>query len=181
MYHFSMATGQLQYILSRGRAYRCIPCGYVENKSRTEVHFYSQHVVDSDIPYVCVTCDFKTGDKKKLERHVESPADLEKVESGLDGLEIINSATPRFIEIGKDIVKLSREDSARHWTRVSVTGAGKDEDIVEDLRPQLLGEESMDLTPKRVVLEGVRKNSTRIWSLRDTWRNWERVWMAWKL
>ena len=112
MYHFSMDTGQLQYILSRGRAYRCIPCGYVENKSRTEVHFYSQHVVDSDIPYVCVTCDFKTGDKKKLERHVESPADLEKVESGLDGLEIINSATPRFIEIGKDIVKLSREDSA---------------------------------------------------------------------
>ena len=82
---------------------------------------------------------------------------LEKVESGLDGLEIINSATPRFIEIGKDIVKLSREDSARHWTSVSVTGAGKDDDIVEDLRPQLLGEESMDLTPKRVVLEEVRK------------------------
>ena len=152
-----MATGQLQYILSRGRAYRCIPCGYIENKSWTEVHFYNQHVVDSDIPFVCVTCDYKTGDKKKLERHVESPAHLEKVESGLDGLEIITSASPRYIEVGKDIVKLSREDSARHWTRVSVMGEGKDQDIVEDLRPQLLSSEDMVLTPKRVVLEEVKK------------------------
>ena len=95
-----MATGQLQYILARGRAYRCIPCGNVENKSRTEVHFNSQHVVDSDIPYLCVPCDFTTGDKKKLETHVESPVHLE-VESWLDRLEIINSATPRYIEIGK--------------------------------------------------------------------------------
>ena len=85
-----METGQLQYILARGRAYRCIPCGNVENKSRTEVHFNSQHVVDSDISYLCVPCDFTTGDKKKLERHVESPVHLEKVESGVDGLEIIN-------------------------------------------------------------------------------------------
>ena len=54
-------------------------------------------------------------------------------------------------------MKLSREDSARHWTRVGVTEEEKDEDIVEDLRPQLLGREYMVLTPKRVVLEEVNK------------------------
>ena len=151
-----MATGMVQFVLTRGRAYRCVPCGYVENKSRTEVHFYNQHVVDSDIPFVCVTCDFKTGDKRKLDRHLESPGHVEKLESGLEGLEVINSPTPRYIQVGKDIVKLSKEDSARHWTRVG-TSQGKDEDILEDLRPQLLGEESMDLTPKRVELEEVRK------------------------
>ena len=51
-----------------------------------------------------MTCDFKTGDKKKLDRHLESPGHLEKLESGLEGLEVINSPTPR-----KDIVKLSKK------------------------------------------------------------------------
>ena len=153
-----MATGQLQFVLTRGRAYRCVPCGYEENKSRTKVQFYSQHVMDAEIPFVCVTCDFKTGDKKKLDRHLESPGHMEKLESGLEGLEVIHSSTPKYIQVGKDIVKLSKEDSVRHWTKVSMTVEGKDDEVIEDLRPQLLGEENMELTPKRVVLEDIKKS-----------------------
>ena len=95
--------------------------------------------------------------KKELDRHLESPGHMEKLESGLEGLEVIHSSTPKYIQVGKDIVKLSKEDSARHWTKVSMTVEGKDDEVIEDLRPQLLGEENMELTPKRVVLEDIKK------------------------
>ena len=147
-----MATGQLQYILSRGRAYRCVSCGYVVGKSRAELHFYTQHVVDSEIPFT-VPCDFKTGSKKTLDTHFESPGHLEKSGTGLDGLEAINSQTPRYIEVGRDIVRMSRDDSARNWIGVSRTEGLQDGDVLEDLRPQLLGQgEEMILTPTRVEL-----------------------------
>ena len=154
MYHFSMATGMVQFVLTRGGgAYRCVPCGYVEKKSRTELHFYNHHIVDSDTPFVCVTCDFKTGDKNKLDTHLVPGAFRKVGIRTLEGLDVINLPTPRHIQVGKDIVKLSKEYSARHWTKVSISGDGKEGDISEDLRPQLLGQENMELTPKRVVLE----------------------------
>ena len=46
------------------------------------------------------------------------------------------------------------EDSNRHWTKVSISGEGKEGDILEDLRTQ----EDMELTPKRVELEEVHKS-----------------------
>ena len=70
----------------------------------------------------------------------------------------IHSSTPKYIQVGKDIVKLSKEDSTRHWTKVSRTVEGKDDEVIEDLRPQLLGEENMELTPQRVVLEDNKKS-----------------------
>ena len=156
-----MASGQLSYVLSRGRAYRCVSCGYVEGKSRAELHFYTQHVVDSEIPFTCVPCDFKTGSKKKLDTHLESPGHREKLGTGLDGLEVINSQTPRYIEVGRDIVRMSRDDSARHWIGVSRTEGLQDGDVLEDLRPQLLGQgEEMVLTPKRVELKVPEKTLT---------------------
>ena len=96
-----MATGMLEYVLKRGRAYRCVPCAYIENKSRTTLHFYNKHVLEHEIPYACVQCEFKTGDRKKLDRHLESPNHREKVDLQLEGLSVLVSQTPRFIEEGK--------------------------------------------------------------------------------
>ena len=66
VFYFRMATGMIGFVLTRGRAYRCVPCGYVENKSRAELQFYTKHVMDHEIPFACDPCDFKMGDKKKL-------------------------------------------------------------------------------------------------------------------
>ena len=106
-------------MLTRGRTYRCVPCGYVENKSRAELHFYTKHVMDHEIHFACVPCDFKTGDRKKLDRHLESPNQKEKVDPVVESLGTLISATPRFIEHGKDLMRLTKEDSARHWMGVS--------------------------------------------------------------
>ena len=100
-----------------------------------------------------MTCDFKTGDKKKLDTHLVSGAFRKVRIRILEGLDVINLPTPRYIQVGKDIGKLSKEYSARHWTKVSISGEGNEWDILEDLRPQLLGQENMELTPKRVVLK----------------------------
>ena len=141
-------------MLSRGTAYRCVSFGYIEGKSRAELHFYTQHVVDSEIPFTCVPCDFKTGSKKKLDTHLVSSGHFQKLGTGLDGLEVINSQTPCYIEVGRDIVRMSRDDSARHWIGVSRTEGLQDGDVLEDMRPQLLGQgEEMILTPKRVELK----------------------------
>ena len=85
---------------------------------------------------------------------MESPGHLEKLGTGLDGLEVINSQTPRYIEVGRDMVRMSRDYSARHWIGVSRTEGLQDGDVLEDPRPQLLGQdEEMILTPKRVELK----------------------------
>ena len=44
-----------------------------------ELHFYNHHVPDYQIPYACVPCAFKTGIRKKPDRHLESPNHREKV------------------------------------------------------------------------------------------------------
>ena len=88
---------------------------------------------------------------KKLDRHLESPNHKEKVDSVLVSLGTLISATPRFIEHGKDIMRLTKEDSARHWMGVStVMDTDGDETPareVEDIRGQLLRVEPMVLTP----------------------------------
>ena len=146
-----MASEMLQFVVKRGRAYRCDPCAYVENKSRTTLHFYNRHVLEHEIPYACVQCEFKTGDRKKLDRHLESPNHREKVDIQLEGLSVLVSQTPRFIQEGTDIVKLTKEDSARHWMGVSqVMGDDEAESShsrPEDIRGQLLRTEPMVLTP----------------------------------
>ena len=66
----------LNVVLPRGRTYKCVPCGYVKNKSRMERHFYTTHV---QVPFVCKPCEFRTGDAGKFSRHQQSPNHLEKV------------------------------------------------------------------------------------------------------
>ena len=39
-------------------------------KPRVELRFMD--VLDHQIPYACVPCDFKTGYRRKLDRHLES-------------------------------------------------------------------------------------------------------------
>lgn len=121
-----------------------MPCGYIENKTRVERHFYEKHVSDFEIPYVCKACDFKTGDSGKFTRHQESPAHSEKVTDPL--LQAVCyqiSTAPRFIRLGADMLKLSRAESRGHWLHVGggceVSPEEDDADsVVEDLRVQLL-------------------------------------------
>ena len=146
-----MASEMLQFVVKRGRAYHYVPCAYVENKSRTTLHFYNKHVLEHEIPYACVQCEFKTGDRKKLDRHLESPNHREKVDLQMESLSVLVLQTPRFIQEGKDMVKLSKENSAGHWMGLSQVmgndGAEGSPSRLEDLRGQLLRTEPMVLTP----------------------------------
>ena len=164
VFYFRMATGMIEFMLTRGRAYRCVPCGYVENKSHAELHFYTKHVMDHEIPFACVPCDFKTGDKKKLDRHLESPNHKEKVDPMVESLGTLKSVTSSFTEHGKDLMRLTKEDSARHWMRVfNVMDTDSDETPakeVEDIRGQLLRVEPMVLTPPQGAVICNRKTET---------------------
>ena len=152
-----MASEMIQYVLKRGRAYRCLDCNYIENKSRMMLHFYNKHVLEYQIPFTCMPCVFKTGERKKLDRHLESPNHKEKVALDMESMSTLISQTPRYINEGEDIEKLSKVDSARHWIGVSqVTGekAGESPSRVEDIRGQLLCTEPMVLTPPQSQEEG---------------------------
>ena len=152
-----MASEMIQYVLKRGRAYRCLDCNYVENKSRMMLHYYDKHVLEYQIPFTCVPCVFKTGERKKLDRHLESPNHREKVTLDMESMSTLISQTPRYIKEGEDIEKLSKEDSARHWMGVSqVAGekVGESPSQVEDIRGQLLCTEPMVLTPPQSQEEG---------------------------
>ena len=107
-------------------------------------------MLEHEIPYGCVQCEFKTGDRKKPDRHLESPNHREKVDLQLESLSVLVSQTPRFIQEGTDIMRLSKEDSARHWMGVSQVmgydGAEDSPSRPEDIRGQLLRTEPMVLT-----------------------------------
>ena len=152
-----MASEMIQFVLKRGRAYRCLDCNFVENKSRMMLHYYDKHVLEYQIPFTCVTCVFKTGERKRLDRHLESPNHREKVALDMESMSTLISQTPRYIKEGEDIEKLSKEDSAMHWMGVSqVTGekVGESPSQVEDIRGQLLCTEPMVLTPPQSQEEG---------------------------
>ena len=37
---FAGVASRMIVLVKRGRAYRCVPCGYIESKHRAEAHFY---------------------------------------------------------------------------------------------------------------------------------------------
>ena len=86
------------------------------------------------IPFACVPCDFKTGIRKKLDRHLESPNHREKVDLKVESVSTLIFQTPHYIVIEQDLVKLSKE--------VGDTSAEE-----EDIRSQLLRTEPIQLTP----------------------------------
>ena len=54
--------------------------------------------------------------------------------------------SPKFILYGEDVIRLSKEESAKHW--LSVAGDGANEETssdVEDIREQILPDESMNI------------------------------------
>ena len=95
-----MASEMIQYVLKRGRAYRCLDCNYIENKSRKMLHFYDKHVLEYLFPFTCVPCVFKIGERKKLDRHLESPKHKQKVNLDVESMSNLISQTPRYIKEG---------------------------------------------------------------------------------
>ena len=137
----------VELVKNRGRAYRCVPCGYIESKHRAEVHYYKKHVAEFEVPFMCVACDFRGGDATKFQRHQESPGHLEKTDPLASEIAIQHSQSPRFNVYGKDVVRLSREDSAKHWLSVAGDGALEETALdVEDIRGQILSDKSMTNT-----------------------------------
>ena len=124
----------------------------MENKSRMEKHFYTTHVAEYQVPFLCKPCDFRTGDAGKFSRHQQSPNHLEKValtDVLLQAAAYQVSSVPRTMVIGKDVERLSCEDSSQHWLS---TTAEETVPVVEDLRVQLLTSEPMCVTPPEVPL-----------------------------
>ena len=140
-----MAARMTEIVKQRGKAYRCTPCGLTSRKARIEEHFYKRHISEHEVPFMCLACEFRTGDNTKFTRHPASAGHTEKVDPVQSIIALKESATPRFIITGQDIIKLSREESAEHWLSVGLTT--DDEDAIEDIRPQLLTHEPMVLTP----------------------------------
>ena len=145
-----MAARMVEIVKNKGRAYRCNPCGFISRKCRIEEHFYKQHVTEHQVPYMCVVCEFRTGDNTKFVRHQSSTGHLEKVDPVQNLIALQESSSPRYMAIGQDVTKLSREDSAEHWLAVGYESEGNStpkSGTVEDIRSQLLTHEPMQLTP----------------------------------
>ena len=145
-----MAARMTEIAKNRGRAYRCTPCGYTSRKCRIQEHFYRKHVTEHQVPFMCVVCEFRTGDNTKFVRHQESPGRMARVDPVQNLIALQESSAPRFMIVVQDVVKLSKEESAEHWIEMGWSpvedGDAKEEDV-EDLRIQLLTHEPMRLTP----------------------------------
>ena len=102
-----MASRMIELVKKRGLGYRCCRCGYVENKHRAEYHFYKKHVAEFEVPFMCVTCDFRGEDTAKFLRHQESPGHLEKTGSLMTEMVVQHSQAPMFILYGDDLVRLT--------------------------------------------------------------------------
>ena len=141
-----MAAKITEIVKQRGRAYRCVPCGFSSRKCRMEEHYYKRHVSEHEVPFQCIVCQFRTGDNSKYVKHQDSPAHTAKVDPVSNLVALQESSTPKYMVMGQDVVKLSREESAEHWLAVGCTTDDEDNDI-EDIRPQLLRHEPMNFTP----------------------------------
>ena len=146
-----MAARMTDIVKQRGRAYRCLACNFTTRKCRIEEHFFKRHVTEHQVPFLCSVCDFRTGDNSKFVRHQESPGHLSRVEPLENLVALQESSTPRYMVMGQDVEKLSKEESSEHWLSVGWMQVedeeAKEEEEVEDLRPQLLRHEPMQLTP----------------------------------
>ena len=102
---------------------------------------------------MCVACNFRGGggggggeDATKFQRHQESPGHLEKMDPLTSEIAIQNSKTPRFILYGEDVIRFTKEESARHWLSVAADGANEETSSdVEDIREQILPSEPMNI------------------------------------
>ena len=146
-----MAARMTDIVKQRGRAYRCLTCNITSRKCRIEEHFFKRHVTEHQVPFLCSVCEFRTSDNAKFVRHQESPGHMARVEPLENLVALQESSTPRYMVMGQDVVKPSKEESSEHWLSVGWMQVddeeAKEEEEVEDLRPQLLRHEAMQLTP----------------------------------
>ena len=122
------------------------------HKCRIEEHFYKCHVTEHQCPFLCLVCEFRTGDNAKFVRHQESPGHLAKVEPLENFVALQMLSSPRCMVMGQDVMKLSKEESAENWLSVGWMPVDDDEakeEKVKDLRPQLLRHETIQLTPPK--------------------------------
>ena len=98
-----------------------------------------------EVPYIGVACEYRMGDNSKFVHHQDSPGHTEKVDPIQNIIAQSDSATPRYLIMGQDVIKLSKEDRTEHWLAVGYQTDDEENDT-EDIRPQLLRHEPMRLT-----------------------------------
>ena len=84
---------------------------------------------------------------------------MEKTDPLSSEIAVQHSKSPKFIVDSEDVVRLSKEQSAKHW--LSVAGEGAIEETasdVEDIRGQILPDESMTI-PSPTGDNGQQSNS----------------------
>ena len=81
----------------------------------------------------CAACEYQTGDNSKFVRHQDSSGHMDKVYPVQNFTALRESSTPRFIIMGHDANRLSK-DSAEQWLSMRLV-TGDKEDNKLDLRP----------------------------------------------
>ena len=109
----------------RGRVYKCLACGYLEEKRRVIGHWYKAHKHYTEAPYYCSICLFRATKEKDLQDHVK-PGVYPPHQRGIDLKHQMNqpvdefnmlmkSHTAKYPVEGQDIACLSPEESLAIW------------------------------------------------------------------
>ena len=110
---------------ARGRAYKCLNCGHVNEKRRVISHIYKEHVGLDEAPFYCKVCLFRSSDEESLRRHVRPdvyPAHHQRMtDIRIQGtiLEphqiLMRSLKPNHLEEGLDYLRLTAKESDCEW------------------------------------------------------------------
>ena len=109
----------------RGRVYKCLACGYLEEKRRVIGRWYKAHKHYTEVPYYCRICLFQATKEKELQDHVnpgvypphQMGKDLKRqMNQPVDEFNMLmKSHTAKYPVEGQDIACLSPEESLANW------------------------------------------------------------------
>ena len=109
----------------RGRAYKCLQCGYMEEKRRVISHWYKTHLHYTESPFYCTVCLFRATKEKDLIDHIkpgvypphQRGVDLKQqmnIPVDINNMLIRNHAAKYPVE-GVDYICMTQEESVSIW------------------------------------------------------------------
>ena len=79
----------------RGRVYKCLACGYLEEKRWVVGHWYKALKHHTEAPYYCSICLFRATKEKELQDHVK-PGVYHPHQRGIDLKRQMNQPVDEF-------------------------------------------------------------------------------------
>ena len=101
---------------------QCSKCPWKGEKTWGIHHYAMTHCSLEDAPFVCTACNFKTGIKSRLDKHLATPQHFKSVNDRPNGPFVIVRGTDA---ISKNLTLLGREESSSFWESKNVQ---KDDD-----------------------------------------------------